>query len=88
MISTRRTNWLALTALILLAGCTPKVVLRPVPLPVIAAPTLTPVTAAQVQCLDDATYTTIVDRENALRRWGQQGWAEIGANNKAASAAH
>lgn len=84
MTSTRLRNSLILAVVLSISACTPKVVLRPVTLPVIPAPTLTPVKATQVQCLDDATYTTIVDRENALRRWGQQGWAEIGANNKAA----
>lgn len=72
----------------ILAGCAPTVLLRPVALPVPAEPALVPVKASQVQCLSDSTYTTIVDRENALRHWAQELRAVIEANNKAASGAH
>lgn len=70
-----------------LSGCSPKVMLRPVALPVPAEPALAPVKAAQVQCLDAVTYTTIVDRENALRHWALELRAVIEANNKASSQA-
>lgn len=71
---------LAASALLALAGCA---TVRPVPvtLPLPARPVLTPVTAAQVQCLAPATYTALVDRERALKLWGLELEAEIKALN-------
>jgi len=69
-----------LLALALLAGCTPTVY-RPVPLPLPTRPVLTPVKASALQCLAPGTYTTIVNRERALRTWGLEVEAIIKANN-------
>lgn len=63
-----------------LAGCA---TVRPVPvtLPLPVRPVLTPIQGNALQCLAPATYTTIVDRERALRTWGLSLEAIIGANN-------
>ena len=70
----------SLLALALLAGCT-TTVYRPVPLPLPTRPVLTPVKASALQCLAPGTYTTIVNRERALRTWGLEVEAIIQANN-------
>lgn len=77
MTSTRLSSLLALA---LLAGCT-TTVYRPVALPLPARPVLTPVKASALQCLAPEAYTTIVNRERALRTWGLEVEAIIKANN-------
>lgn len=67
-------------ALVVLAGCT-TTVYRPVPLPIPARPVLAPVTASALQCLAPDTYTTIVNRERALRTWGLSLEAVLKSNN-------
>ena len=70
----------SLLALALLAGCT-TTVYRPVALPLPTRPVLTPVKASTLKCLAPDTYTTIVNRERALRTWGLELEAVIEANN-------
>jgi hypothetical protein len=53
----------------------------PVALPLPTRPVLAPVPAASVQCLAPETYTTLVNRERALKTWGLQLEAIIKANN-------
>jgi hypothetical protein len=59
---------------------------RPVPLPLPARPTLTPRKAADLQCLSDSAYTTIVNRERGYKTWGLELEAIINANNVKAHA--
>lgn len=75
MTSTRVSSALLVMAL---AGCA---TVRPVPvtLPLPPRPVLTPIQGDALQCLAPATYTTIVDRERALRTWGLSLEAEIKA---------
>lgn len=54
---------------------------RPVLLPTVAAPVLTPVKSSDVQCLSGATYTALVNRERATWDWGAAQQAIIKANN-------
>lgn len=65
----------------MLCACAPQVVVKPVTLPTVPAPALTPIKPAALQCLSDATYTTIVDRERKLKTWGDKQAAVITANN-------
>lgn len=58
----------------------------PVMLPLPARPVLTPVTSSELECLTPAAYTTIVNRERALKTWGLQLEAVIEANNQHAAA--
>lgn len=71
--------WLA-CFVVCFAGCQ---TIKPIPvaLPLPPRPALTPVTASQVQCLAPDAYTTLVNRERALRTWGLQLEAIIRANN-------
>jgi hypothetical protein len=59
---------------------------RPVELPLPARPTLTPLKAADLQCLSNSTYTTIVNRERGYKHWGLQLEAIIESNNAKATA--
>lgn len=79
MTSIRRISPLVLLALV---GCA-QIQYRPVQLPTIPEPTLVRVTANQVQCLAPDVYTALVNRERALRTWGQEEAAVIAANNAA-----
>lgn len=54
---------------------------RPVVLPLPARPVLAPVAPASVACLSNDAYTTLVNRERALRTWGLELEAIIQANN-------
>lgn len=78
MTSTIRSS--LILAALAIAGCT-TVQYRPVPLPQPARPVLTPVKASDLQCLSKSTYTTIVDRERALKTWGLELEAIVEANN-------
>lgn len=69
---------------LLLAGCVNQPP-RPVELPLLTRPTLTPLKASDLQCLSDSAYTTIVNRERAYKTWGLQLEAIIEANNAKAS---
>lgn len=64
-----------------LAGCASTVDVRPMTLPLPARPTLPTVKAAAVQCLAPDAYTSLVDRERALRTWGEKLEGIIQANN-------
>lgn len=78
MTSTIRSS--AILLALALAGCaTPAA--RPVLLPLPSRPVLTPIKGDALQCLAPDTYTTIVNRERALRTWGMQLEAVIRANN-------
>jgi hypothetical protein len=71
---------LLLALALALAGCT-TTMYRPVALPLPTRPVLTPVKASALQCLAPDAYTTIVDRERALRTWGLELEAIVKANN-------
>lgn len=83
MTSTRRSKLLILAVGVAVAGCTPAVQVRSVPvmLPIPSRPVLTPIKGDALQCLAPDTYTTIVDRERALRTWGMEMEAAMQANN-------
>lgn len=70
----------SLLACLALAGCTTPAA-RPVLLPVPARPVLTPIKGDALQCLAPEAYTTIVNRERALRTWGLSLEATLDANN-------
>jgi hypothetical protein len=83
----------SLLAVLLLAGCT-TVQYRPVPLPLPARPTLTPIKADAfscppgvilpapwTMCITDATYTALANRQTGYKTWGLQLEAIIKANN-------
>lgn len=53
----------------------------PVPLPLPARPTLTPLKATDLQCLSDSAYTTIVNRERGYKTAYLELRAIIEANN-------
>ena len=74
----------SLALAILLAGCVSQPP-RPVPLPLPARPTLTPVKASDLQCLSDSAYTTIVNRERGYKEWGMELEAIIRVNNAKAN---
>lgn len=80
--------WVLLIGLAALAGCAatipPAIVSRPVTLPIPQRPVLAPVSASAVQCLSDAAYTALVNRERALRTWALELLGVIEANNAAA----
>lgn len=75
--------WVALClVLALFTGCTtaaPRA--APVLLPTVAAPALTPVKSSDVQCLSDAAYIDLVNRERDIWTWGAAEQAIINANN-------
>jgi hypothetical protein len=72
-----------------LAGCAtpPRYIARPVVLPLPERPTLPHVSGAQMQCLSDAAYSTLVERERAIKGYAEQLRAIIRANNEASHAA-
>jgi len=78
-MGTRLIALLSLTVLAL-AGCA-TTVYRPVPLPLVARPTVPAVKPAEVQCLAKDTYTKIVDRDRGYKNWGLKLEAIIEANN-------
>lgn len=79
----RSTRALAsILTLALLAGCAQQPLRSvPVALPLPVRPVLTPMPAFSVACLSDAAYTTLVNRERALKTWGLQLEAIIQSNN-------
>lgn len=79
MTSTLRSSGLMLA--LALSGCATTTDHRPMTLPLPARPTLTPVVASSVQCLTPAAYTALVNRERALRTWGESLEGVIQANN-------
>ena len=79
MTSTPRFSVLALA--FCLTACASTTDVRPLTLPLPARPTLMPVAPAAVQCLSKDAYTVIVNRERALRTWGESMEAIIQANN-------
>ncbi len=83
---------LMLVAVAALAGCAsapppPTIVHGPVKLPEVARPVLAPVAGSALQCLSRAAYTTIVERERALKGWGLAEEAVIKTNNAKAAQA-
>lgn len=73
---------IATIALVLcLVACTPRIVHKPVALPLPPRPLVQAVQSSAVQCLAPATYTTLVERERALKTWGLKLEAVIKANN-------
>jgi len=63
------------------SGCSTRTLTKPMLLPVLPQPTLIPVPFADLQCLSNQTYVNIVNREGALRLWGQKQYNVIKANN-------
>lgn len=61
---------LALVVWTLLGCAAPAQCLKPAV--TLERPTLPAVPAARLQCLDDATYAALVDRELRLREYGEQ----------------
>lgn len=53
----------ALLGLLAATGCTPRLALLPVPLPVPEPPALPSIQEAEVQCLSDATWRKLVTRD-------------------------
>ena len=82
MISTRLSSIIAVLGLAACVSATPVVRYSPVLLPQPATPILTPVPGGQLHCLSADTYTTIVQREQALRTYGQKLRGIIQANNE------
>lgn len=79
-----RNTLLALLVALAMAACAQqpvRAISQPVVLPLPARPVLAPVMPGSIACLSDATYTTLVDRERALRTWGLELEAVIQANN-------
>lgn len=84
----------SLCVALLLYACAQQPVRQlPAGLPVAARPALKPISAdafkcpvklpsPYTMCMTDATYTTLVDRERALKTWGLQLEAIIQANNQ------
>lgn len=79
MISIRRPSCVLLA--LCLSACASAPDVRPMTLPLVARPTLTPVTRDQVQCLSKEAYTALANRERALRTWGESLEGIIQANN-------
>lgn len=71
----------ALALVLILPGCATRPDVRPMALPLPARPTLTPVKASAVECLAPDAYTALVNRERALRTWGEELEGIIQANN-------
>lgn len=88
MTLTRLIKLGALVGLVSLPGCRTLVITKPVQLPTVARPTLVPVTAKDLQCLDNFTYTNIVNREGLLRKWGESESEIIRVNNEKAKDNH
>lgn len=77
----------AIAAALLLAGCAsvPRIIARPVALPLPSRPVLPALTGAELRCLADSTYSKLVHRDRGWKRWGLQLEAIIQANNRQAN---
>lgn len=84
MTSIRLINLLAFVVLLSLTSCRTVTIHKPVTLPTVSRPVLIPVTAKDLQCLDNFTYTNIVNREGFLRKWGERESEIIQINNEKA----
>jgi hypothetical protein len=62
----------ALIALLLTACAAPQVVYKPVPLSMPDRPTLPTIQGEALQCLSDAAYTAIVERDRARKLYAEQ----------------
>lgn len=79
---TLKTIFSAIVAVVLAAGCAQtEYVTRAVDLPIPPRPRLTSLSGDKLQCLDDDTYITLVDREQAYKKWGLKMEAILKANN-------
>lgn len=81
MISTIRSSVCIVLTSIALCACASRVIVKPAPLPLPPRPTLTPIPGSALQCLAPAAYTSLVNRERALRTWGLELESIIQSNN-------
>jgi len=67
---------LLMSAIILIttlnSGCATRIEYQTLPLPIVPRPVLPAIAPAELECLSDDTYKTLVTRQRLLRQWGEE----------------